>query len=1035
MTENGNDKTNENDENSEQSEQTEQNADEFVDATEESEPEKVQSEEDFVANFVNELFGVQVPVKMPKKRTSKPKKQPLKWSFGRKLTVIIPLILIVLAGLVFASSDLVTSVLWYIQTGYENVLFTEWGMRGAVGGAMGLVVAVIMFVSMFIAYKSRPEYPQENGILAAFGDALTKHATKIMLAISLLVGVIIGLGASRYWAEILLMINSTPFGKTDPQFGNDISFYVFVLPGLGDLVSFLITALMFGLAGNVAVHAVFGSVRFQNINKSRSVSKSNLLATPARIQLAVYAAILSIVFAGRTYLSMFDTLTNSSDKITGATFTDVHANIPAKLVMTGILVAIAVLFIVIAATAKWRLVLWGFGGLAVSFVVLNIAFPLLVQNFYVTPNAQTMEAPYIDRNIDATKDAYGLNDVEVTQYTAKTEGDSSVLQQDAEVAAQIRLLDPQIVSPTFKQLQQNKQYYNFADTLAVDKYMLNGKSRDTVIAARELSLQGSDQRNWVNDHTVYTHGYGIVAAYGNEVNSDGTPKFFERNIPNTGELTEQDYEPRIYFSPNSPEYSIVGSSNASDKWEFDYPTDDASGGITTQYAGDGGPKTSNMLVKAMYAIKFGSTDIFFSSRVNDGSQVLYTRNPVDRVREVAPYLSLDGRVYPAVVDGRVKWIVDAYTTSDSYPYSEAVDFNEATKDSTTETSNTVTALNSGVKNYIRNSVKATVDAYDGSIDLYAWDAEDPILQSWSKIFPNTYKSVADISSDLMAHMRYPESLFKVQRSLLARYHVDDASQFFSGEDFWQLPDDPVTDMNQGGAAHIDQPPYYLTMQMPGTKEPVFSLSTSFIPAGNNTREILTGFMTADSDAGNVAGKIGENYGTIRMLELPKNSTVPGPGQVQNNFNANATVSKELNLLQTGASQVTRGNLLTLPIGGGLVYVQPVYVQSSGNTSYPLLKKVLVAFGDKVGFDDTLNGALSAVFSGDPLPDGDSGSGTETPDSGGNSGTPSTDSEIQKALKDAKQAYDDAQSALAKGDWSAYGEAQKRLEEALGKVKN
>ena len=655
------------------------------------------------------------------------------------------------------------------------------------------------------------------------------------------------------------------------------------------------------------------------------------------------------------------------------------------------------------------------------------------------------------------------------QYQATTEGEAGALADSAESTAQIRLLDPQIVSPTFKQLQQSKQYYTFADTLAVDKYEVDGVSQDTVIAARELDLDGLDNRNWVNDHTVYTHGYGGVAAYGNKVTADGQPKFFEAGIPTQGKLTESEqYEPRIYFSPNASEYSIVGAPEGTQSWEFDYPT--GSEGATNTFDGNGGPKIGNIFSRLLYAIRFGSDQILFSNRVNSESQILYDRSPKERVAKVAPYLTLDGRVYPAVVDGRVKWIVDGYTTSDAYPYSQMTDLGEASKDSTTESSATVSELASKNANYIRNSVKATVDAYDGSVDLYLWDESDPVIKAWQKIFPGQYHQLSEISGDLMSHLRYPESLFKVQRELLTKYHVSSASQFFSGEDFWQTPVDP-TESQQAQERDILQPPYYLTLQTGGTKEPVFSLSSTYIPAGQSTREILTGFLSVDSDAGNEKGKIGSNYGTIRLQELPKDSNVPGPGQAQNNFNASADVSKELNLLESGSTNVQRGNLLTLPLGGGLVYVQPVYVKSSGSTSFPLLKKVLVAFGDQVGFADTLDEALDQVFGGNSGAsagdaenvDGSTSGKTDTSDTNGDastdgsSGTDGTDSSsgtdsgndsssgntgsssgtmsngLKSALNDASQAMKDSDAAMKKGDWSAYGEAQKKLQEALNKA--
>lgn len=669
---------------------------------------------------------------------------------------------------------------------------------------------------------------------------------------------------------------------------------------------------------------------------------------------------------------------------------------------------------------------------------------MLLQRFRVNPNAQEMESAYIQRNIDATRAAYGLDAVKTDEYKATTKAQAGALQKDAETTAQIRLLDPQIVSPTFKQLQQMKQYYTFADTLAVDKYDIDGVNQDTVIAAREINLEGNDNRNWVNDHTVYTHGYGIVAAYGNKVTSDGQPQFFEYGIPTQGYLTDtQHYEPRIYFSPEAPEYSIVGAPQGTKSWEFDYPT--GSEGATTTFNGNGGPRIGNIFSRLIYSIKFGSDQILFSDRVNADSQILYDRSPKERVAKVAPYLTLDGRVYPAVVDGRVKWIVDGYTTSSNYPYSQKTDLAEATQDSTTISSQTVQGLTDKEVNYMRNSVKATVDAYDGSVDLYTWDDSDPVLKAWQSIFPGQYHPMSEISGDLMAHMRYPEGMFKVQRQLLAKYHVTSASQFFSGEDFWQTPVDP-TESKSEQSRDVLQPPYYLTLQTGGSDEPVFSLTSTYIPAGSSTREILTGFLSVDSDAGRTKGVRGPDYGTIRLQELPKDSNVPGPGQAQNNFNANADVSKELNLLESGSTQVERGNLLTLPLGGGLVYVEPVYVKSSGATSYPLLKKVLVAFGDQVGFANTLNEALNQVFdgnSGAQAGDGgnqgsggnpsDSGAAGDNADGSGSTANTNRNPELSQALQDAGKAMKDADSAMKKGDWSGYGEAQKRLEEALDKA--
>ncbi|HLR95376.1 MAG TPA: UPF0182 family protein, partial [Jiangellaceae bacterium] len=594
-----------------------------------------------------------------------------------------------------------------------------------------------------------------------------------------------------------------------------------------------------------------------------------------------------------------------------------------------------------------------------------------------------------------------------------------------------------------------------------------GEKRDTVIAVRELNQDGlgADQRTWINDHTVYTHGFGVVAAYGNTVSSDGRPAFYEGGIPSAGELG--DYEPRVYFGQETPSYSIVGAPEGTEPWELDYPDDGAEDGqVNNTYAGDGGPSVGSFWNQLLFAIRFGTADIVFSDRVNEESQILFDRDPHVRIGKVAPYLTLDARAYPAVVDmdddpdtpKELVWIVDGYTTTNEYPYSARESLEDATTDALTQELGVVNVASVPDEvNYIRNSVKAVVNAYDGEVTLYEWDEADPILQTWENVFPDHITPMSEISGDLMAHLRYPEDLFKVQRQLLARYHVTDAASFYSGGNFWNIPNDPTAD--QG----VSQPPYYLTMQMPDQDEARFSLTSSFIPGGQTDRNILTGFLAVDSETGNVAGEVREGYGQLRLLELPSDVTVPGPGQVQNTFNANPTISTELNLLETGGSNVIRGNLLTLPMGGGLLYVQPVYVQASEGTQYPLLQRVLVSFGDEIGFAPTLTEALDEVFGGDsgaeggdadivdlrpdapPIeedlpedgeePAGEEPGDEETPDAepgdGGTTPVPADAAQrLANALSDAQQAMADSQAALAEGDWTAYGDAQARLDRAL-----
>ncbi|KFJ06525.1 UPF0182 family protein [Bifidobacterium tsurumiense] len=977
-------------------------------------------------------------------------------------------VLAVIVGLFFGLARFITDLMWYSQLGFQSVIWVQLATKVGLWVAYALLMAGVSYISATLAIRARPD-SSDGSTIRINGDVIevgkgvsSRNARRVAVIVSLVVGLLFGSQFNAHWSEILLMFHAQSFGTTDPQFGIDTGFYVFVLPGLKLIVSAISLLLVVGLIFSVVTHVLMGGIRITMPVKGRGLFS---ITKRSRRQLGIWLIMIMLAAAITQVLSAFSSLTATGDRFTGAAYTAVHATIPVTFVMAALTAVLGVVLGVwlmrshalegpaslgvraVAALKAWRVPAIAVSVTVVIALLLTVVWPTLLQRFKVNPNAQEMESSYIQRNIEATQEAYGLKDVKVEQYQATTEGKSGALASDAETTAQIRLLDPQVVPATFKQLQQSKQYYSFPDTLAVDKYDVNGVSQDTVIAARELNLDGNDNRNWVNDHTVYTHGYGIVAAYGNQVTADGQPRFFEYGIPTQGELTDtQHYEPRIYFSPNAPEYSIVGAPEGTQSWEFDYPT--GSQGATNTFSGNGGPSVGNIFSRLLYAIRFGSDQILFSDRVTADSQILYDRSPKDRVAKVAPYLTLDGRVYPAVVDGRVKWIVDGYTTSDQYPYSQMTDLGEATEDSTTTTSQTIQGLGSQQANYIRNSVKATVDAYDGSVDLYVWDANDPVIKAWSQIFPGQYHQISDISGDLMSHLRYPESLFKVQRQLLSKYHVTSASQFFSGEDFWQSPVDP-TESQEAQKRDILQPPYYLTLQTGGSKEPVFSLTSTYIPAGDSstTREILTGFLSVDSDAGNTKGTIGANYGTLRLQELPKDSNVPGPGQAQNNFNANADVSKELNLLESGSTNVKRGNLLTLPLGGGLVYVEPVYVQSSGATSYPLLKKVLVAFGDQVGFANTLDEALDQVFggnSGASAGDADnsnaSQNGGQTSDdadgpdqSSSSSGDSAMSEELKSALQDAAQAMKDADAAMKSGDWSAYGQAQQQLQDALNKA--
>ena len=891
-------------------------------------------------------------------------------------------------------------------------------------------------------------------------SAKSFHSGIIWLAVAL-ISLFFGSQLGGNWREFLLWFNSTPFNEVDPEFGKDVSFYVFALPVLHTIVSFIAMALALSL-----IVAVVGYWTKQDIDFTNGKLQ---LSRRAAVHSGVLAALITLTVAASYWLARYDLLLGNNSRFSGASFTDINASKPGLTIL-----AISVMLLLAAFKNSWKPAVIGVAATIAAALVLTGLYPFLIQNFKVEPNAAELESEYIQRNIDATLKAYGLDEVESQQYAARTKAESGQLRQDSETAAQIRLLDPTIVSPSFNQLQQNRQYYQFTDRLTVDRYNIDGEMRDTVIAMRELNLDGLDdsRRSWVNDHTVYTHGFGVVAAYGNTVTAKGDPAFWEAGIPSSGEMGE--YEPRIYFGQNSPSYSIVGSPEGTDPWELDYPDDKAQNGqVNTTYQGDGGPAISNVFEKLMFAIKFRSTELFFSERVTSESQILYDRDPHTRLAKVAPYLTLDSKAVPAVVDmddnpdtpKELVWIVDGYTTSNNYPYSARETLQEATADSISRGLREGYGLNAPEQiNYIRNSVKAVVNAYDGSVKLFQWDQEDPIINAWKKIFPGQITELSEMPGDLIAHVRYPEDLFKVQRTLLARYHVQDAKSFYSGGDFWQVPKEPNAENKDIAPS---QPAYYMTLQMPGQDQASFSLTTSYIPGGNTNRNVMTGFLAADSNAGSETGKIADSYGKLRLLEAPRDLTVEGPGQAKNTMLANPDVSQALNLLRQGGTNTREGNLLSLPIGGGLLYVQPIYVQASTGTQYPTLQYVLSLFGDKVGFAPTLDQALDKVFGGDsgvkagdadivgdkeaPIKvdgtvDIDSGADdTDTEDSSEDSAASSTPAEpaapaplpvtgenpsLDTALQNAESAIAESEAARKSGDWAAYGKAQEKLAQAI-----
>ncbi|MFG2377968.1 UPF0182 family protein [Streptomyces sp. NPDC048504] len=924
----------------------------------------------------------------------------------RVRTLLMTLGVLAVLGMAFTMfAGFWTDWLWYRSVHYSSVFTTTLTTKIGLFFVFGLLMAAAVGVNIWLAHRLRPPLSamsMEQQSLDRYRMGIAPYKKWLLLAITALVGLIAGASASSQWRVWLMWVNGVPFHQKDPQFHLDVSFYAFDLPWYRFLLGFGFAAAILSLLAAALTHYLYGGLRITSPGARATAAATGHLS----VLLGIFVALKAVAY----WLDRYGLAVKSSDfkatgDWTGLRYVDANAYLPAKTILFCIAVICALLFFATLWRRTWQLPVIGFGLMVLSAILIGGLYPAIVQKFTVQPNEQAKEAPYVQKNLKATREAYGIDDTKVTEYSGtSTTKDKTKLRSDVDSTASIRIVDPNVVSPTFQQLQQIRNYYAFPTNLDVDRYSEDGKDQDTVIGLRELNLNGIPKNNWINDHFRYTHGYGVVAAKGTAVDSEGRPVFTESDLPSTGDLGT--YKQQIYYGEKTTTYSIVGGPQK----EIDYSDD--SGEKTTSYTGKSGVNLSNPLNRAAYAVAFNEPQILYSGAIGEGSRILYNRTPKERVEAVAPWLTIDGDAYPAVVDGRIQWIVDAYTTSNGYPYASRTTLGDTTADSLTATNNNraVVAQQNQV-NYIRNSVKATVDAYTGAVKLYQWDTEDPVLKTWMKAFPHTVEPKKDISSSLMAHLRYPQDLFKVQRELLTRYHVTDAQTFLSGSEVWQVPNDPT---NQSNSA---VPPYYLSMKMPDQSAQAFSLTTTFTPNG---RDNLSAFMAVDSEAGT------PDYGKIRILKLPTSTTVGGPKQVQSAFNSQQDIAESIKLLKGGDSDIEYGNLLTVPLDGGLLYVEPVYVRGGG-LKYPLLRKVLVAYGNKTAFEDTLDEGLNKVF-------GAESTTTPPPDE---TTTPPTSSNptVQAALTDAQKAFDAGQQALKKGDWEAYGQAQKDLQSALQRAED
>lgn len=947
----------------------------------------------------------------------------------RRLSVIVSVVAIVL----FLASRVAifyTDVLWFDSLGFGGVLWRQLGAQFFLGVGSGLIVAIVIGANLLLARRLAPAYripTAEEAVVERYRELLLPLARPMILFVAAGCGLLAGLAMASQWETVLLWLNGGSFGRADPHFERDIGWFVFRLPMYTLLNGWASTILTLTIIASAVAHYVFGGIRPQ--------APGQRVTPAANVHMSVLLALFVAVRGWGFWLSQYLLSFSERGQVTGLSYTDVNAELPAYRLLVIIAAVCVVLFLLNIRYRNYLLPVAGVGILLVAAVVLSGIYPAIVQRLQVAPQELEREEPYIERNLAETRFGYGIEDVETSRFPAEATLTPAEVRDNRATLESVRLWDPATLQATYQQIQALRPYYEFAD-VDVDRYEVDGQPRQVLIGVRELDeFQIPEQaRTWQNQRLVYTHGYGYAASPASGATRQGQPLFVARDIPPTGEESLVVDNPRIYFGERPPMYSIVRT----DAQELDYPLEsgDASFERTT-YEGTGGVGVGSPLRRLAFALRFGEPNFVLSGLLRPDSKVLYNRQVEERVRAIAPYLKLDGDPYAVAVDGRIKWVLDAYTTSDMIPYSARNDLGELTavdrrvfeeqQDANgqiviRETVRSVPGIE-GDANYIRNSVKAVVDAYDGTVELYARDTEDPVLQAWQRAFPDVFSPLDEASEELQAHFRYPEDMFRIQSALYTTYHMRSAPEFYAKEDAWAIPGDAALAANLGVSDSERQRPlrpYYLLMRLPGETEEEFALIQPFIPTGEERRNLI-GYLAGRGDP--------EVYGELRAFTFPPNRTVFGPEQVQSRIDADGAVSQQITFWDSSGSRVSRGNLLVLPVEDSLLYVQPLFLQAD-QTSIPELKKVVVVFGDTVVMRDTLAESLSALFGADVgvQPPGD----PTQPDPGddGAGGPTTADPRVADLVRRALEQFAIAERALREGDLGRYQEATREAEELM-----
>jgi uncharacterized membrane protein (UPF0182 family) len=935
------------------------------------------------------------------------------------------LLAFVLLAAVGSLSSFYTDLLWFREVDKTAVFWGQLRAKALLGLLAGIGTALIIGVNLWLVERLAPSYG-----LAVVGRPQVERAQQILgpylrplrLGIAAFIGLVVGLQATGSWQTFLLWRNSTAFGTTDPQFHRDVGFYVFQLPFLRAVFGWLFTTMLLAFLLSLATHYLLGGIRPQ--------APSNRVAAATQTHLSILLGLIVALKAWGYWLNKYELVYSTRGVVaTGASYTDVKVQLPAFQMLFWVALICALLFFWGARTRGIAVPLFSIVLLAAVSVIVGGVIPTAIQRFRVVPQELQREQPYIQRNLDATRTAFGLSSVTSQPFSDSSDLTVKDVQANASTVDNIRLWDPEVLQPGVQSLQAVAQYYSFSD-VDVDRYKVGDEERQVMIAVREVDPTGlaSSAKTWQNLHLAYTHGYGVVVTQVNTVGSQGQPDFIVHDFDQANSPIPVQ-QPRVYFGepPQGAAAYVVANSKQP---EVDSPN--ASGGSNTStYTGDGGIPLSSFGRRLAFALRFRDVNLLISGNLTSQSRLMFNRDIRDRVEKVAPFLQWDGDPYPVVVDGRILWVRDGYTTTANYPYSSRIDLGAAARRNPSEDGV------HGTGNYIRNSVKAVVDAYTGKVTLYAFDESDPLLRAWRKAFPSLFVSQASMPDALRQHLRYPEDLFSIQTERYASYHIADAAGFYSKTDFWALPQDRsgviVSQQNAiqtsvAGGLGLAQTaramrPYYLLTTLPGQDGLQFVLVMPFTP---NNKENMVAYMAVDCDP--------LGYGKLTLYSLNRTRQVFGPTQVNNSFLTNPAISSQISLLNQQGSKVILGNLLIVPVKDSLLYVQPIFVQGSGSTSFPLLQRVAVFYnnGDPslpdIGFDTTLSGALSQVL----------GAQVATPTT---PSTPSTappsnlNATVRQLLQQADREYQAAQAALKAGDLAGYQQhvnnMEKLLRQALG----